>query len=669
MKQSRRNYSRYPFAIRHYLLAIVMLWCSAVAYAGDFSQQRWQFNRAQSALQANDLSTFQQLSASLQDYPLYYYLRYQYLNPRLLQVPASEVYEFLKLYGNSAYGNSLRQVWLKHLAEQSDWVGFMQAYAPQKDTALQCYSVQARLFTKQSIQAALAEAKELWLVGKAQPAVCEVAFDYLSQSPLWSSDLAWQRIRLAMRKGNLEVANSVAKRLSPTDQAWVARWQAMHKNPVQLLNQFNDPDTSLARDIILHGIKWLAKSQLDLANNYWNAFQRRYAFTIEQIGQMQRDLALASIANADPQALAFLTAVNKNFLDEKFNEIRIEFALKRQSWRAVEDFITEWSEKDRSDFRWRYWLARAMEQNGKTTEARQLYKELAKERDYYGFLAADRAGTKYQMRNKPIAFTPAERVQLMKILSIAAAYEFYQLGMLNNARQEWQYAMASLQPHLQAIAAAIASRWGWYSQAILTATKAEAYDDLEVRFPLPFKSFFAAGANSQAIDLAWVYGVARQESVFMTDARSRSGALGLMQLMPATAKLVAKQLGIKLSNNQDILEVSTNISLGTSYLRQLLDKFDGNHMLATAGYNAGPGRAKRWAEDNPCISPDLWVEMIPFDETRTYVRRVLFYTRVFEDRLGQPGRPLRVSLSPYQTCPHSTYGDNGDGPKSLKTPG
>jgi len=641
-------YRSYCTTIVHWLCSVMLLWVWPVL-ANDLAQQREQFSRANEALQRKDLETFQQLTNSLTTYPLYYYLRYQYLKPRLTQVPAAEIDEFLKLYGQSAFGNSLRQAWLEDLATQRDWPTFVRAYTPQKSIALQCYYIQARLATGQSSPAALQDAKTLWLTDKSQPSACHEAFEYLYNSSLINDELLWQRIQMAMAKGQLKIANTVAQRLSLSQQLWFTRWQAMHQNPAATLNNFNEPDLPVVRDILLHGLKQLAKQQFDLAISYWEAYQRRYAFSLEQIGEMQRELAVASVKQEHPQALRWLTAVHRKFLNPQFNEIRLQFAFARQHWEAIEDFISEMSEAEQQELRWRYWLARALEQNGKTKAARQLYQTLAQERDYYGFLAADKIKVSYQLQNMPILFTPLDQAQLLKNFSIAAAYEFYQQGWLKEGRQEWQYAIEHLPPSQQVIAAALAHRWGWHSQAILTASKANALDDLEVRFPLAFYSNLAVASKNQGIDLAWVYGIIRQESVFMEDARSRAGALGLMQLMPATARLVAKQLGLSLKSKEDILEVDTNLSLGTSYLQQMLDRFDGNYLLATAAYNAGPGRAKRWAEENPCIPADLWVEMIPFEETRTYVRRVLFYTRVFEARLQQPTRPLRVIL-PSQGC-------------------
>lgn len=654
MKQFRLNI----FMILHFFISVALVCLCFSVHANDLTFKRWQFYHALDALQAKNWENFRQIEVDLQDYPLYYYLRYRYLKSQLKQVHPYKIQAFLRRYSNSYFGELLRQEWLTQLAKTGDWITFTQVYTPQNAISLQCYYVQARLKTSQQIRAALVDAKKLWLVGKSQPKACDPVFEYLYQNGLINDTLLWKRIGLAMKKRRLSLARALAKHLDPADKVWVARWQTMHRKPAPTLARFNEPDLPIVREIILHGIKRLARKQFELANDYWNTFQRRYAFSIQQLGEMQRDLALASVQHDHPQALKWLTAINKHYLNDKVSETRIRHALKKQNWQAVADFIMELPKKEQNTLRWQYWLARALEQTGKYARARKMYKKLAFERDYYGFLAADRISAQYQMQHHPIAFTPAEQVKLMENVSIASAHEFYNLSQLEggerkwlyNARREWQYVIKHFTPRQQAVAAALASRWGWHEQALMTAAKAGYYDDLDVRFPLPFYTHLADGAKNQNLDLAWVYGIIRQESAFRTEARSGAGALGLMQLMPATGRLVARKIGLKLRNRRAILNINTNIRLGTAYLRQMLNRFDGNHMLATAAYNAGPNRAERWAQENDCLPADIWVELIPFNETRKYVRRVLFYTRVFEDRLGQTPRPLRVALALPEGC-------------------
>jgi soluble lytic murein transglycosylase len=631
---------------------------SSVQANDDFISDRWQFSRAIKALETKDMDNFQQLREGLQDYPLYYYLRYRILKAQLKNIFPDEIQGFLEEYRNTYFGESLRRDWLRQLAKKGDWITFREVYTPQKSTSLQCYYVQAHLMTGSKSRRAIHDAKKLWLVGQSQPKACDPVFDYLYQNNLIDEAMLWERIGLAMKKRRLSLAGALAKRLGPDDRLWVRRWQTMHKKPAQTLADFEAPDFAIAREIILHGIKRLARKQVDQANDYWNAFQQRYTFSDQQTGEMQRDLAIAAAKLDHPQALNWLTGLDENYLNDKAHQYRLKLALKTQNWEAVINFIAALPDEERNKLQWRYWLARALEQNQKYFQSRRLYKELAHERDYYGFLAADRIGAAYQMQHDDIVLTREMEEQLMQDKNIRIAYTFYQLSQfpgegykwLPKARQEWHYVIKDRSPDQQAAAAALASRWGWHDRAIMAAAKAGHYDDLNVRFPLVFRSELTAGANSQLLDLAWVYGIVRQESAFMTDVRSSAGALGLMQLMPATARLVAKKIDLPLANKRAILDIETNISLGTGYLRQMLDRFDGNHMLATASYNAGPHRAKRWLKENSCVPADIWVELIPFTETRKYVRRVLFYTSVFEHRLGQAQRPIRVALAPQENC-------------------
>jgi soluble lytic murein transglycosylase len=646
----RRAYFIWPFFI-------LLLFTNVTAQSSTINQQRLQFEQALDALKNKDWNNFQKLSYQLKEYPLYHYLRYKYLKPRITKVSAYEIQSFLRKYGDTYFGNKLRYKWLKILAKQKDWRSFIQFYTPQKSVALQCYYAQARLMTGKDRRQALADAKKLWLVGKSQPRSCTPVFQSLYRSGQIGNTLIWKRIELAMKKNRLSLATTLSNRLTSVDRMWVSRWKIMHKNPAKTLASWDEADSAITRKIVIHGIKRLARKQFDRANDYWKTYQGLYAFSIKEIGKMQRDLALISVKHNHPLALQWLSVVHNNFLNKKVSKTRIKLALRRQNWRAVADFISEVPPAKRKLYHW-YWLARALEQRGKKSEATPIFQKVANERDYYGFLAAKRIGAKYNMLHKPIEITAAEQQQFTNKLSIKAAYEFYKLSKYNpsdrrlllNARREWHYTLNKQSLRLKAVAAAVAHKWQWHDRAILAAAKAKHYDDLDIRFPLAYRNQITNGAKRQYVDLAWVYGIIRQESIFMKNAGSHAGALGLMQLMPATARLVARKIGIRVSGRQSILEVNTNISLGTAYLRQMLDTFNGNYMLATAAYNAGPGRARRWAKQRRCMPADVWVEMIPFKETRNYVRRVLFYTRIFEERLGKRPRQLRVTLRPYVSC-------------------
>lgn len=615
-------------------------------------QQRQQFKQAYYALTSRDYTTYANLSRKLRDYPLYYYFQYQSLLGRLNKLPIKDVQRFLDQYGTTHYGANLRRAWLRKLAKRKQWQTFLDFYTPQKFTDLQCLYVSARLRTHTAVAAAITDAKVLWLVNKGQPRVCNDGFDYLYTNQLLDTEDYWERIRLALANNQVKLAKSIGKRLPKSQQTTFDLWLDVHRKPADSLAEWQLPDTPLHRKILWHGIQRLAQTDFSAALNFWQQWQQRYAFDLHQLGQMELQLALASAKQDHPSALMRLAAVNKAYLDEELSLKRIRIALRQQNWFALADFIRELPAPQRNSLRWRYWLARAEQQQGNLKTALAAFKALAKERDYYGFLAADQIGAPYQMQDHAITYTEQEHATLLKNYpSVAYALEFHDVGLFAQARREWHHGTNQMRPREQAIAAALAGEWEWHDRAVFTTAKAGEYDDLALRFPTPFKDVFSKHAQEKGLDLAWVYGIARQESAFMQGAKSHVGATGLMQLMPATAEYVAKKIGLEIETRQDIVDVENNVNLGTAYLQQMLNMFSGNYMLATAAYNAGPGRSQRWAKRYGCLPADIWVELIPFDETKTYVRRVLLYTRIFEYRLGyKETLPIRVYLSP-KHCP------------------
>jgi soluble lytic murein transglycosylase len=271
---------------------------------------------------------------------------------------------------------------------------------------------------------------------------------------------------------------------------------------------------------------------------------------------------------------------------------------------------------------------------------------LAGERDYYGFLAADRVGQVYRFGHDAVPFTETDLAAAEALPGIARARELLRVGLTIDARREWRDAIRDLDDRQLEIAAVLAGRWGWHDRAIVTVARADHFDDLDLRFPLVYQDLVLSNARATGLDPAWVYGVMRQESAFWEDARSRSGALGLMQLMPSTARETARRLRERVDDVYDLLSPPKNIRLGVAYLRRVLDRFDGHQGLATAAYNAGPGRVRSWLPGSHPLAADIWVDTVPFNETRGYVKRVMAYTAIYEHRLERPVRPLKGRLPP-----------------------
>ncbi len=604
----------------------------STANASHWLQQRWQFKVIQESMSKMDLNTFEPLVATLQDYPIAHYLRYFYLSSHLKEKEiATTLPAFLKQYKDTPFAKSLRQAWLKKLAKAGDWETFITAYTPQKSATLQCYYLQAHLHTQEHLENFLQQAKDLWRVAYSQPKACDPIFDYLYDNEFVTEELRWQRIRLAMKKGQLGLARYLAKKLPKTDQKKLTYWQSLYKKPALVLKNFKESDTPLAREMLLQGLRRLAYRKVATAHHYWQTYQKRYRFADQEKTTLSRYIALKGANQNLPEAVDWLAKVDKNFTDDQVNHAKLKVLLAQQDWQAVIKLIKSFPVAIQDKHRFKYWLARALKAIGKQHDAEKQFQALVPHREYYGFLAAEELGKAYSFQPKVLKITQEQKDHLLeKQIGLIRARELYFLGFDLFARVEWHRVLPRLTKEELKIAARLAYDWGWYDRAIITIAQAKYYDALEIRFPLPFYDTVLKAARLQQLEFAYVYAVMRQESLFQTDAVSVAGARGLMQLMRPTARQVAKRQKITFKKVNELFIPHLNIKLGTTYLRNLLNRFDNNLLLAAAAYNAGPSNVKKWRRQNPCLPADIWVELIPFNETRDYVQRVLSYKLVFE---------------------------------------
>ncbi len=622
-------------------LGILFVTC----HANTLAQQRQVFQQAYQAFLQKDEIQFQILRKALKNYSIGYYLEFIDLEKNLRTATTFNVEQFLKKYGDTQVGHRLRRQWLYLLAKRKDWQYFLNFYTPQSHKYLQCYQLKARLETGRQQTNLVQDILKMWLVGHSQPKVCDPAFDYLYKKDALNDDIVWQRIRLAMEKKKLGLAKYLAKYLqNKSYKQLVLNWQTMHKSPAKLLKKADYLDTSKEREILVYGFKRLAKKQVWQAYEFWQIYQKKYVFSQQQKNEINQLIALKAANQNNLNYATWITQLNKKLVDEKLLRAGLRTALKRKDWHSILAFVRKLP--GTNTLQWQYWQARALEATNKKQQAKKIYQKLAKERDYYGFLAADKLGLVYNIRKTHRTLKAPKKLQrqLLNNKRIIRAQEFFYVDLKREARSEWQAAINKFNKEQLKAAAVLAHQWQWHDRAIFAAGKAKAFDDMNLRFPIVYRKKIEAGAKIHDLDIAWVYGLIRQESAFWVDAGSHAGAMGLMQLMPATARNVARQIDLKLPNKQAILDIENNIQMGTYYLRKMFDMFEGNHILAEAAYNAGPGRAKRWAKANPCLPADIWIELIPFNETRNYVRSVSLYTSIFEARLGyRKVGPLKIS--------------------------
>ncbi|MDQ6967176.1 MAG: transglycosylase SLT domain-containing protein, partial [Mariprofundaceae bacterium] len=360
--------------------------------------------------------------------------------------------------------------------------------------------------------------------------------------------------------------------------------------------------------------------------------------TAKQFGYLQRKIALRAAKQHNIQSATWLANLSEKFQNNETRAWHVRILLLQQQWQQIVTAIQAMPESQQLRSRWMYWQAYALQALNQNTAAELLFEKTASGRGYYSFLSADHLSKAYHMNEKPVE--RSSLTSLKKEPYIQRAYEWFQLHETNKASREWAQGLrnASRQTWRQALQ--LAASWGWYERTVQAAARTGAYNALALRFPLAYLNDVQDIAKQTGLQSSLIWGVIRQESVFNANALSHRGARGLMQLMPTTADYISKKSGLGKVDKQDLFLTPINIRLGSLYLKYLLKRFDNQAVLAIAAYNAGPTRVKRWQDQMPVKDMNIWVELIPFNETRRYVQQVMAFTTVYDWRLQQQSTEL-----------------------------
>jgi soluble lytic murein transglycosylase len=628
--------------LRGKLLLVLFLFSGAVV-GNTLDQQRIDFLKAEKLLAQGNISEFMQLGATLIEYPLYPYLQYLWLKDNLQQT--DRVQAFLATYRQTRYAGLLRAKWLDYLAKNQRWKDFIRqadTEGKSENTALRC-QYNLAVYNTGNQQQALNEAKDLWLTDDSLPEECDPLMSALMMSPGFTSALVWQRFELALSKDNVPVAEYLRRSLSKTDQDIADVWLRIHQNPTLIENSSilpgmvcmpqacSEQEQRLSEQmgrLFAHGTERLAKSDSSRAIELWD--NRKHTFQIEgQVIQIvERSLALSLAQSRN--ALAYYRLSQLQVVDADVNEWKIRAALLEQNWQHVLEALAVLTIQERQNPKWQYWQARSLDKLGDSLQAQNIYNKLAEDRSFYGFLAADNVSKAYQLSNKPVFLAKNELENLANEADFKVVLELKLLNREAEAQRQWWYAIKKLSKERQMVAAKLAQLWLWDEVAIITLVKSDYWDDLALRFPLHFSTQIHENAYQQNLDPAIVFGLIRQESTFNKDAESAVGARGLMQIMPKTGMQIARELNDKWQSDQSLFNPDVNVKYGTFYYKKLLKQFHGHFALAAAAYNAGPARVGKWLPTVESMPADIWVETIPYGETRKYVTSVLSYAIIYQ---------------------------------------
>ncbi len=595
------------------------------------------FLEAEQAIKLGQRQRFLRLAESLEDHPLYPYLLYSDLTRRLSRAKPGEVEAFLNNYGELPLTPRLKRRWLKVLAKQGRWKRYLAFYEETGDVALQCNYLWAKILSGER-EAAYEQVAHVWLHGKSRPADCDPVFKSWIDAGHLSKELVWERIWLAMQSHRTGLAKYLSRYLPEEQRPLLEDWIALRSAPDQIKRFSIDGDEILGARMRIYAVERLARSDPDAAARLWKYLSSKHSFDEALAQRVYRRIGLAFARQGHAEAGDWLARTESE--SEYVRHWRLANAVLHHRWREALEVLPDPEADGSNAQRWRYWRARALQALGYPQVAESLYRSIASERSYYGFLAADAIGDPYQFRDDPLIFDDEALHGLASTPPGRRIRVLLSLGRTLDARREWYFWIPSLDVVERAQAAKLAQRWEWHDVGILTVARTPYRDDLRLRFPLAHEEAVARHASDHGLEPAMVLAMIRQESAFKIDAASPKGARGLMQLMPSTGKRVARSVGVRLKRRSQLFDPALNVKLGTAYFRRLLDRTEGNHVLALGAYNAGPHRVEDWRPQSGSVPADVWIENIAYTETREYVKRVLAYTVVYEHRLGKAPTPL-----------------------------
>lgn len=619
------------------------------------------FRAVRPEVERGNWSAAEQNRDALESYVLWPDLRATWFKASVATASHADIDAFLDRHGILKPARELRYRYALHLAGEDhlgDYLNIYRQYYQGLEIAqLDCIALQAELEAGREDRI-VSRALDLWMVGRSQADECDPVFANLRARQVLTTDNYAERFQLAIENRNFTLARFLSRPLDPAYRAEANTWLSAQENPRDFVSAADiGSDSPIYRQQLAFAVKRIAYREPLTALSDWEQLRRGFGFTAAEDGDVSRYIALWSARQHQPEAVRLLADLPPAAANVETGRWLVRANLLQHDWPEVVRSIDALPPDEGSKSEWQYWRAVALEELGNEAEASAIFEAVSADRGYHGFLAADALDKAYSMGTDSVDGNPAISEQLRRDPQLVRARELFFVGLESRGRSEWDAVVSLLTPEEQLQAALLAHDWGWHSRAISTVAAAGQYDDLEIRYPLPWRQQFTEHAKTAGIADSWAYGVARSESLFMRDIRSSAGAIGIMQLMPATGRSTAREIKLQYSGLATLTDSTSNIRLGTHYLGKMYDRFDDNRVLATAAYNAGPHRVDSWLPASGSLDARIWIANIPFNETRGYVRRVLTDEAIFYWRMTGTLRRISAEL-PHIVTSTSTVSSN-----------
>lgn len=624
---------------RHLSAVLGFACCAAIAAPGEDRQVA----AAYDAYSAGDAMKLARHAKHLESHVLAPWLDYWQLAVRLEDAAPDEVREFLAKHADTYLEELLRGDWLRLTGRRAEWQEFdreAERYA-REDPEIRCYAWLSRLERRD--EGAAAEAKQIWLEPEEHAEGCAKLADALVVRSVIATDDVWQRVRVLFERGQITAAKAVLGYLGKDDAPDESALAEAAREPKRLISRLPEslPGRAAREVAVLAGIRYARHDPRAAAEALEGVLAERLPQA--DVQYLWSRVALSAAREHLPEALDWYARAGDIELSDYQLGWKTRAALRAGRWQIVRESIDRMSMRARREPAWTYWYARALAAHGEVTGSRAYYLRIAGQTDFYGLLATEELG--YVSAVPEGMYVPSEEEVRAagRDAALVRALELIRLGIRTEGVREWLYAIRRFDDRQLLAAAELALRAEVYDRAINTADRTTRLHNFALRYPVPFHDVFREYARSQGLDEAWVLGLVRQESRFIAEARSAAGAAGLMQVMPHTARHVARKIGMRNYRPRRVMEIETNVTLGTGYLRMVLDQL-GHPVIASAAYNAGPNRARRWRDAERPLEGAIFAETIPFGETRDYVKKVtanaVFYAALLHNQLT----PIKARL-------------------------
>ncbi|MCM2130559.1 transglycosylase SLT domain-containing protein [Larsenimonas rhizosphaerae] len=573
------------------------------------------------------------------------YIEYHRIKQQLPALAPDQTLAFINRYQDSPLSEWMRSVAIGAYGRAGRFQALrdISLATPPGGAERQCYFYRAWLTQKPDM--AVEGARTLWNVGRSQDNACDPLFSTLLSDGRLSQQDIWHRLTLAKEAGNDSLANYLAGHLNSGWEPAITAYHQIDQSPDAIAHlsvaRFSRPVAGALYTTAFHA---LTRKDTRKALALWQQLSPKAPLDSKQRHDIEHDLAFYTLVRGHTDNIAQVDRMLPQLSDSDLFELRVRVALEQRAWGQVSHWVQQMAPDQRDDARWQYWLARAQQQLGQPSQALEHYQKAAGQRSFFGFAAADHLGVPYSLEQDARDTPPASMNSIMALPAIQRINALERIGETGLARSEWSYLIDRSEPNDVYKLAHYALSRQWYELAVFTSIKTREWDALHWRFPPAHASEFGAWGQKRDVSPWLLMGIARRESAFNPRAQSPVGARGLMQLMPGTAAHVSRQKGIAYEGVDSLMTPSVNIALGSAYISDMLHRYSGNRVAAVAAYNAGPGRVDRWLMGG--TQPfDLFVESIPFRETREYVQAVLAYQAIFESLAKGSTRDV-VMLTP-----------------------